>query len=376
MFALDSTWARLRRKSIDTARKTMRLNEQHLWRPDEPSTAAGIALPKHGVYAQNETYLEMCNPGWPDHKTMVVGISLLTPFASVIILMWYGFTLHPMIFVHLPGFISRSLRRSDWGDYLFGWLLLFPGAAAAAALIYAILFVMGARTAFFTSLRGRIRFNRLTRKVYVLRPGYCGGNQVFDWDRLRALCDIEGKRKTGFNALGIYHPPFDPDDSEAKGEDCFFVGPTVPHGAAPNMWEYIRLFMQEGPTVDYIPANAPADYRHVPRYLPQEYTTYCGKPSWEQYELEMKPGFGETLCHMISQATCSWAKFPKEWNSDSGLGEPQDRPVQTGAVMTAFVYRAWGKLSAQDEATLMTHWGTPEGLAKAKMRLQQEQASA
>ena len=42
---------------------------------------------------------------------------------------------------------------------------------------------------------------------------------------------------------------------------------------------------------------------------------------------------------MLSQMTCSWPRFPKEWHSDSGLGEPEDRPVQTGAVMTALVYR-------------------------------------
>ncbi len=131
------------------------------------------------------------------------------------------------------------------------------------------------------------------------------------------------------------------------------------------MWEYIRRYMEEGPTVDQIPSNAPSNYMHVPRYLPQEYTTYCGKPSWRLYVLEQKPGFMEATCHMMSQVTCVWPRFPKEWESDSGLGEPEDRPVQTGAVMTAMVYRAQGRLSPEDNIEFLRHWGTKDALSEA-----------
>lgn len=40
---------------------------------------------------------------------------------------------------------------------------------------------------------------------------------------------------------------------------------------------------------------------------------------------EINLGFLETTCQMLSQATCTWPRFPKEWQSDSGLGEPEDR---------------------------------------------------
>ncbi len=82
----------------------------------------------------------------------------------------------------------------------------------------------------------------------------------------------------------------------------------------------------------------------------------------------------ETTFHMLSQITCSWPRFPKEWNSDSGLGEPEDKPVQTGAVMTALVYRSEGKLSLDDEVELLTHWGTKEALDEAKTRAEKRGA--
>ena len=165
----------------------------------------------------------------------------------------------------------------------------------------------------------------------------------------------------------MYHPPWRDDDKDAAGEDAIFVGASLSYGPrqAARFWEYIRRYMEVGPTVDYIPPNAPSDYKEIPRYLPALYTTYCGKPSALQYGLEQKPGFMETGFHMLSQMTCTWPRFPKEWESDGGLGEPEDRPVQTGAVMTAMVYRAEGKLSPEDEAEFLRRWGAEVGHPEA-----------
>ena len=58
MFALEDTYARKKRKSIEKAREEFRVNSQRQWRPDEPSDAEGINLPGRCAFAQNNTYLE------------------------------------------------------------------------------------------------------------------------------------------------------------------------------------------------------------------------------------------------------------------------------------------------------------------------------
>ena len=103
----------------------------------------------------------------------------------------------------------------------------------------------------------------------------------------------------------------------------------------------------------------------IPERIEQQHTTYCGKPSPNQYRLEQRPGVMETMYHMLSQVTCSWPAFPKEWQSDSGIGEPEEKPVQTGAVMTALVHRAQGKLSKADEIEFLQRWGTAEAVQEA-----------
>ena len=370
MFVRENSYAIARKKSIEKGRAHINLEGQKQW-PTNRSGARGVTIPNGSAFAQNEAYLELCNSGWNLQWRAGIGNPYVILPALLIVWMWYGLAVHPLLFGEIIFFFVIGDEVPNTVLWL-GWLLLFPMAAASAFMIFAWFYYMGMRTCFFTFARGRIRFNRLTRKVYVLRPKYCGGNSVFEWDRLVALFEPEGigaGAKQTIKALALYHPPFDATDSTAQGEDCLFAGPAVtgPEGAA-HLWEYIRQYMETGPTIDRIPPGAPANFKGIARYLHPEYTTYCGLPSSYQYRQECRPGFMETFFHMSSQITCSWPRFPKEWQSDSGMGEPEDRPVQTGAVMTALVYRARGQLSKDEEVELMERYGTAEALAAAKAR--------
>ena len=375
MFIRESSYARFHRKSPAKSRAYINRDNQRHWRVDERGDAKGISPAGRCVYAQNDAYLELCNAGWPGQWIAGMGAIAVVAGCLFIIWGWYGFAIHPLLFGKIMIFwYVDDLRPGDGPYSWFTWLVLFPFAIGAAFVLYGWLVPMGHRTAFFTYLRGRIRFNRKTRKVYVLRPSYCGGNKVFEWDRLVALMDAVPADSLRINesTLALYHPPFDPNDPEAKGEDCIFVGPELAGSlrvqATAEFWEYIRRYMEIGPTVERIPPNAPANYKQIPHLLPEPYSTYCGKPSIRQYGLEQKPGWLQTPYHMLSQITCWWPRFPKEWESDSGIGEPEDKPVQAGAIMTALVYRAQGRLSKADEIELMRQRGTENGLSDVLVR--------
>jgi hypothetical protein len=380
MFPNEYVYQRARKRSVAEGRQCIQADgSKKRWKPTEPSDPGGVVLPGRCVYAQNDAYLELCNSGW--ERQWKAGIGTVFILLPCLLIFWsfYGFALHPLFFDHVLLLWGSSENLSTSADLWFGWLLIFPLALGCCALLWLWLDIMGVRTCFFTSARGRIRFNRVTRKVYLLRPKGCGGNAVFEWDRLRAIVDMDGydllakkngaPGKAAYYSLILYHPPFDPADPQAEGEDAIFVGPTLPvQSQSAPLWEYIRRYMETGPTVDEIPEGTASRSKQIPRYIPQRYSTFCGKPDARQYKLEQRPGIMETWYHMLSQATCSWPTFPREWQSDSGMGEPEDRPVQTGAVMTALVCRAKGKLSKADEVELLTHWGTAEALAKVRAR--------
>lgn len=375
MFVREYVYMRLRRQSLSAARKHIRLKAQHNWGVDEPGPVKDLFLVQRCLFAQNDTYLELTNPGWDFRWRIGIMMFYVVMPALFIIWSWYGLAVHPVLTGKYFMFVPEPMYPAESGDLWFGWLLPFPMALGCFYMLHLLFFAQGGITAWFGMLRGRIRFNRKTRKVYVLRPDSCGGNVVLDWDRL--VCLMDPKAKNPWNdlrieAVALYHPPFDANDPEAKGEDCIFFGPSLVLGEREggSVWEYVRRFMQVGPEIEAMPDKpTDADFNFLPRYPPANYFTYCGAPSDEQYKLEMNPSFMDTACHMLTQSTCTWPRFPPEWHSDSGLGEPEDHPVRTGSVMTALVYRAEGKLSAEDEVELMTHYGTLEGLAEAQAKL-------
>jgi hypothetical protein len=366
MFAFENFYRIVRQRSLAESRRCAQADgTSRLWRVDESADAAPEPAAR-SIYAQNDRYLELCNPGWPE-QWMAVPM-LLFVGAAVFLAVWlfYGIAVHPlltdnMIFLWFGSFEARAIYV--W----FGWIFLLPCAAVLCAYWHLSVFPGAIRPSFFTYARGRIRFNRATRKVYVLRPKFAGGNVVLDWNRMCAVLDwtiydpiFRRHENTRLQrcALVLYCKPIDGNDPRGIGEDCLFVGPSLSDSSeAAPLWEYIRRYMAHGP-----------GEAGIPERINQEHATYCGKPGARQYVLEQKPGFMETGFHILSQITCSWPAFPKEWESDSGMGEPEDKPVQTGAAMTALAYRVQGRLSQADEIEFLRHWGTTETVQEAMSR--------
>ncbi len=361
MFPYEWIYHRLAQRSVASARKTLLLDQPQskLGYPKKEAVHVDgeFSLLGRTAYAQNDAYLEIVSPDSDNQWSIIFILGWILLCALFGVSFWYGMGVHPLLFDHLIIYGPSDIGNWDWGDIVFAWSLAFPFGACFSFVLYHMLWKMGGFTLFYHPLRGRIRFNRKTRKVYVLRPDDCGGNAVLDWDRMVANLnwlpyDPFFKRtnkafRPGGTCLVLHHPADDPHDTSCKGEDTIFVGVNaLAEMQTTYNWEYIRRYMEDGP-----------GNNGIPKHIRHTSTTFCGMRSANQFCLETMEGISSYWIHMISQGTCWWPKFPKEWNSDSGLGEPEDRPVQTGAVMTALVYRAEGKLSKEDEALLMQAYG-------------------
>ncbi|OCG31398.1 hypothetical protein A9G33_05485 [Gilliamella sp. Choc3-5] len=99
----------------------------------------------------------------------------------------------------------------------------------------------------FTIRHIRVRFNRITKQVYIQRPKYCGGTVVFKWEHIMPAnfgetgSDMGGTNmvnlitfhpyKTGFpvaQSVGIGKNTYNPQDYKDE-------------------WEFIRRYMEHGP---------------------------------------------------------------------------------------------------------------------------------
>ena len=92
-----------------------------------------------------------------------------------------------------------------------------------------------------------IRFNRVTRQVYLHRPKFAGGITVLDWEQVTVDSAVEDKNE-GVNAgrkLMLFWDSSPPDRPHLH---IVFVGKRA-DGTSDivNLWEFIRRYMEEGP---------------------------------------------------------------------------------------------------------------------------------
>ncbi|MCR8957937.1 MFS transporter [Variovorax sp. S2] len=283
------------------------------------------------LFDHNEHFIELSNMGEEDRSLMVMltglflGLLLFSVCAAI--------------------FISNGAGRDEWISYVI-WIL-----PAWALWPNYMLWPLQYAPNFFTLLRARYRFNRTTRKVYVLRPARYGGNVVLDWDRVQAHVNWCAPREMthddlrdpvarqarqdnrggqfGICGLVLYWPPLDAADKERKGEEVLWVGPKL---AGENLWQYIRTFMEEG--MDAVPE--PTEYewlrkgfhsvgQHVEETVlgPSRVLDRLGGRAGEG-GASIQTSFNFMLnavwapLHCLAERLCSWPMFPDEWNSDCG----------------------------------------------------------
>ncbi|WP_028625565.1 DUF6708 domain-containing protein [Pseudomonas plecoglossicida] len=210
------------------------------------------------LYSYSEQYIDLRTPN--DEKR-----GIITFFAGC----FYGIIIHALVLtlsISIPDLTSGY--RNDGvllagSDYFF--LTLFPIFWLVVLGIFLKYTLRYFRLESFTARRIIVRFNRITRKVYLLRPKHLGGILIMDWDKTEILLDkkmseLEGTggflilvwdRGDGVDLQGI------PTDNL----EVTFVGkPTRNASELLAFWEYIRRYMEDGP------AAAPAPNKLLSKF--------------------------------------------------------------------------------------------------------------
>lgn len=109
------------------------------------------------------------------------------------------------------------------------------------------------RLEIFVQRRIIARFNRVTRQVYINRPAYAGGLVTLPWDATIAEASGGNAASPAGGTLAMVWPA---SYSGSGFDDYCLIGGTLPDRAsAEALWEYIRLFMEEGPNAVPRPAR-------------------------------------------------------------------------------------------------------------------------
>ncbi|MCW3152763.1 hypothetical protein N8H69_09485 [Achromobacter spanius] len=264
------------------------------------------------VYACDNTILEMRCGGMEERRGFITLISAFfsLPTIAGIDLMWLSFSLY---------------EEQPWG-YADTILMigLLIGSLGAPYIYFKYLFRF-TRLESLTSRHLLIRFNRITRQVYLHRPPSCGGIAVLPWD------DIHHDTVPGVNLVVGWYPPYSP----LPFPNMAFVGKkSVSEFEMKAEWEYIRRYMDEGGLDAVTPPRLSS---HLPLPWPAfaaqfealgPYLRHSGPLTWLGMLLISPALVIIGLAHWLSLLLCWRPRWPKIIR-EAGLPGKPTPPLST-----------------------------------------------
>ncbi|MBK0417333.1 hypothetical protein JD974_23255 [Chromobacterium haemolyticum] len=201
------------------------------------------------IYRKTSTYLDVCT--YNDDKR-----GLLTLLFSVICYGLYTCTyiLGFLIFQLITGKDSFGFDFEPDLDFWIG----FVGFAVITPVVWGCFFrylLKAWRLEAFTKRRLVVRFNRVTRKVYLLRPRFLGGVKAYDWEEVDAILPKNMPNHEGIGGMLVLAVKTKENENPYRdfGVDGAFLGlPSRDYQHLLSFWEYIRRFMEDG--ADVVPA--------------------------------------------------------------------------------------------------------------------------
>lgn len=269
-------------------------------------------------YAYNDRYLEIRGGMFENFRGILTWISLLVFFM-------------PFSAGYLSLGILFDLCMDDVTNKGSAYFAMIIASIIFFVLIYLCIryFRYIYRFELFTIRHIRVRFNRVTRQVYIQRPKYCGGTVVFKWEHIMPSnfgetgSDMGGTNmvnlmtfhpyKTGFpiaHSVGIGKNTYNPQDYKDE-------------------WEFIRRYMEHGR--DNLPkprlsTHLPMPFHGFSGHIKPMIHAVKNAPTFWMYIL-LIPVFlillpFYTVGYFISECLCWQPRWPKVIRQAGKTGKP------------------------------------------------------
>jgi len=192
------------------------------------------------IYEFNDTYIEL-RAGALQERRGVITYSSLT-----IMYLLYGLTSTSILLntVWLTRVYFWGKDPATTSDYAVGLLMMAMTAGTYYVVKRFAWHLISLEN--FVQRRLLIRFNRVTRQVYLHRPRYAGGITTLDWEQIspQAAVGEEEAANIGRQLVLTWNPAV----TGLPHLHLMFVGKTA-DGTSDivNLWEFIRRYMEDGP---------------------------------------------------------------------------------------------------------------------------------
>ncbi|AKJ42118.1 hypothetical protein SOASR032_04070 [Pragia fontium] len=266
-------------------------------------------------YAFNERYLEIRGGFLEERRGLITLISLLYIF--------FTFATFSIIAMSIMDLIQDINLLTDGG--FFFTTICFIGMSIGLVYYFFKKIWKFTRLELFTLRHIRVRFNRITRQVYIQRPGYCGGLLVLEWQQMQWPAAY-GKQDTstiGLRNIITWSP-------EHTGLPYFYfqaIGKRSEKlGDLPNEAEFIRRYMEYGPDSVAEPKVSSLFPWPLPCFYPMFEATGKNWAKWMTI-LAFPAVAAIGVGYWLSQLLCWQPRWPQDIE-DAGLAD-KPRPKTT-----------------------------------------------
>ncbi|WP_420210886.1 DUF6708 domain-containing protein [Burkholderia aenigmatica] len=192
------------------------------------------------IYAFNDTYIELYAGGMQERRGVITVFTLLIGF-MIWMLGSLSIEMGAVWLTHRHFGVGRVATTMDYIDPIIIGMIALGVCLVVHKYLWRFI-----RLENFVQRRLLIRFNRVTRQVYLHRPGYAGGLATLAWDQVspEPAVGLPEWRGTGTQLMLAW-------TNDMTGLPYFhimLVG-KVANGTSDivNLWEFIRRYMEEGP---------------------------------------------------------------------------------------------------------------------------------
>ncbi|WP_425929591.1 DUF6708 domain-containing protein [Pseudomonas sp. NyZ201] len=229
-------WQEKLEKIIEINRREVRKGRRRkiFERASESPSAEG------SVYEVNERYIEI-SAGESQERRGVITYMTLSIIFFLSLIVGDAVVLNEVWFTGIHHSLGTAASTSS---YVLGLgMFLMAGFMLYVVCRYARIFICLEN---FVQRRMLIRFNRVTRQVYLHRPRFAGGVTVFDWEQVAVETGAGEEDSANIGRKLILS--WGPSMPELPHFHLVFVGKRA-EGTSDivNLWEFIRRYMEEGP---------------------------------------------------------------------------------------------------------------------------------
>lgn len=272
----------------------------------------------YSLYSFNDRYIDVRGAA-QEEKRGLITFAFLMYLGLVSFLLWLG--------IYMP---ARDLMLgAEWEIDSLVFFMIFMVALAGLALFLGIKFLRYIfRLEVFTQRHIVVRFNRVTRQVYINRPRYAGGIIILPWEVTAAGIDPNqpDEQMIGMPLLLAW-----PSELNGAGFDEFAMlgEPMDGNRNVVGLWEFIRRYMQEGPQAVPKPkrlrplwASPALSLREVLSFLMPMMGRGGGAFSLVWGIVLLPVMVLHFVCHWLSMMLCYRARWPKVIEEAGLPGKP------------------------------------------------------